>query len=174
MQSTVLIVTLAGMTSIAAVFWWVLAQASKSGDYPAVATQDQYRARLLIGLAAAGFVITALSLRQWPHAIAAGSANPVRVQATGSQWSWEVAPKVLPVGRPIVFSVSATDVTHGFGVYDSSGNMLFQTQAMPGYVNQIQYQFEKPGIYKVMCMEYCGLAHHDMMEELKVVSKAGE
>jgi cytochrome c oxidase subunit 2 len=92
----------------------------------------------------------------------------VSVTATGSQWSWEIAPQEVPVGRPVVFKVTSNDVNHGFGVYDPDGTMLFQTQAMPGYVNQVSYTFTKPGKYRVFCMEYCGLVHHDMLDEINV------
>jgi cytochrome c oxidase subunit 2 len=53
-------------------------------------------------------------------------------------------------------------------VYDPEGTMVFQTQAMPGYVNQVRYTFTKAGKYRVLCMEYCGLVHHDMISDIEV------
>jgi cytochrome c oxidase subunit 2 len=48
--------------------------------------------------------------------------------------------------------------------------MVAQTQAMPGYVNKLQVRFTKPGDYEVLCLEYCGVAHHGMRAVIKVVA----
>jgi cytochrome c oxidase subunit 2 len=64
--------------------------------------------------------------------------------------------------------VTSRDVNHGFGIYDASLKLLTQIQAMPGYVNKVHYTFTRPGKYRVMCMEYCGLIHHDMIAELTI------
>ena len=77
-------------------------------------------------------------------------------------------PQEVPMGRPVIFKVTSEDVIHGFGVYDPGGTMVFQTQAMPGYVNQVRYAFTKAGKYRVLCMEYCGLIHHDMIGDIEV------
>jgi cytochrome c oxidase subunit 2 len=45
-----------------------------------------------------------------------------------------------------------------------------QTQAMPGYVNKLYHTFTKPGKYQILCMEYCGAAHHFMVTEFEVLS----
>ena len=57
------------------------------------------------------------------------------------------------------------------GVYDEETRLLFQTQGMPGYVNKVSYTFDKPGTYRVLCMELCGVAHHDMISEFTVVAE---
>ena len=89
---------------------------------------------------------------------------------TGAQWYWEIDKAEVPLGKPVVFNAHTQDVTHGLGVVDSDGRILFQAQAMPGYVNQVQYIFSRPGTYRVVCLEYCGLAHHDMLSEFKAVN----
>ena len=33
---------------------------------------------------------------------------------------------------------------------------------MPGYVNRLRLRLDKPGRYKVLCMELCGMQHHEM------------
>jgi cytochrome c oxidase subunit 2 len=47
--------------------------------------------------------------------------------------------------------------------------LVGQTQAMPGYTNSIKITFKESGIYKLLCMEYCGLAHHAMITDFTVV-----
>jgi len=168
MQSYVLVISLLFMVLVGAAFWWVVRHSA--ADAPNLGpggSVESYRSGLFWVLGVFGLVVAALTLRPWPYD-AAASDDAVAVTATGSQWSWDITPQELPAGRPIVFKVTSDDVNHGFGVYDADGTMLFQTQAMPGYVNQVRYTFTKPGKYRVLCMEYCGLVHHDMIEEINV------
>ncbi|MCC6766620.1 MAG: hypothetical protein IT293_18330 [Deltaproteobacteria bacterium] len=74
----------------------------------------------------------------------------------------------VPLGSLVEFRVTSLDATHGFGIYDMAGGVLAQTQAMPGYVNRLQVRFEEPGHYNVLCLEYCGVAHHMMRTALIV------
>jgi len=55
---------------------------------------------------------------------------------------------------------------------DPSGTLLVQTQGMPGYVNKVRYVFRRPGTYRVICLEFCGVAHHDMNDSFEVVAAA--
>lgn len=68
----------------------------------------------------------------------------------------------LPVDELIEFRVTSMDVNHGFAIYNGEDRLITQTQAMPGYVNRLRYKFEEPGEYTVLCLEYCGMAHHGM------------
>lgn len=107
----------------------------------------------------------------------------VIVSAVGYTWYWQLTPTsdkakrlkkgahgelILPLDKPVQFNVTSNDVNHGFGIYNTKGVLLTQTQAMPGYVNKLIYTFTKPGVYTVLCMEYCGLAHHTMLTSFKV------
>lgn len=62
----------------------------------------------------------------------------------------------------VEFRVTSLDATHGFAVYSPKGAVVAQTQAMPGYVNRLKIRFSEPGHYPVLCLEYCGMAHHTM------------
>jgi cytochrome c oxidase subunit II len=168
MQPYVSVISFLLMAIVAAFFWWAVRN-SAAGPAPVkvAGNVEAYRRGLFWTLAVLGLVVAIATLRPWPYD-ASASDNAVTVTATGNQWSWEVAPQELPLGRPIIFKVSSNDVNHGFGVYDPHGTILFQTQAMPGYVNQVRYTFTKPGKYRVLCMEYCGLIHHDMVAEIDV------
>jgi cytochrome c oxidase subunit 2 len=170
MQSTVLTTAFVLMAVVAAIFLWVLKQADAGDAREKAPMVEGYRFKLFLGILFLGALVSIGSLRPWPKAVAAGS-DVIDVKATGSQWSWELVPKTVPVGKPVTFSVATTDVTHGFSVYDPDGHLLFQTQAMPGYINQVSYTFKTPGKYKIFCMEYCGLAHHDMTDELVVAAQ---
>ena len=169
MQSTILMTTFVLMAVVAATFLWVVKQASAAGSGEA-STVESYRSKLFWAMLLLGAFVSIGSLRPWPKAIAAGP-DVIHVKATGSQWSWELEPKTVPIGKRVTFSVATTDVTHGFSVYDPDGHLLFQTQAMPGYINQVSYVFKTSGKYRVFCMEYCGVAHQDMTDELVVAAQ---
>ena len=44
---------------------------------------------------------------------------------------------------------------------------------MPGYTNVLRRTFAQPGKYRVLCLEYCGLVHHNMIAEIDVVEARG-
>lgn len=166
MQMTVLAISVVLMTLIGLVF---IAAIRSGGRAPAAENVERSRWGLILGLLAIGVVITVASLRPWPQAVAL-TAETATVNVAGGQWYWEIDTTDLPLGVPVVFNAHTLDVTHGFGVMNTAGKLLFQVQAMPGYVNQVQYVFDEPGEYNVVCLEYCGLAHHDMITEFTVAA----
>ena len=70
----------------------------------------------------------------------------------------------------VVFELTSADVNHGFGVYDADGVLLFQVQVIPGDVQEIVHTFERPGTYEILCLEYCGAAHHLMRNTFEVTA----
>jgi cytochrome c oxidase subunit 2 len=103
------------------------------------------------------------------HARAGASgAPPLVIEAKGYQWRWELSQSDVPTGKTVEFLVSSADINHGFAIYDPEMRIVAQTQAMPGYTNKLRYTFSKPGTYKILCLEYCGVAHHNMLAEIKV------
>lgn len=168
MQSTVLIITFVLMAIMIGVF--VRAVRAVNADAP-MSDVETKRNRLIGIMFIVGVIVTLGSLRQWPHAIPT-SDDVIQVKATGALWSWDIDKQELPVGKTVVFSLTATDVNHGFGVIDKEGTLLFQTQAMPGYVNQVKYVFAEPGTYRVICMEFCSVGHHAMTSEFQVLAEA--
>ncbi len=167
MQAIVLVLSLSAIAAVAAAFLMVLrGLAPVAGGGPSDAV-GALRSRILRISAVLGVPIAIATLVPWPHAVPAGSqVVPVHVRA--SMWAWEFDRTELPTGVPVVFHATSTDVNHGFGVFDPDGRLLFQTQAMPGWVNKVAWTFTEPGRYRVLCLEYCGLAHHGMMAEFEV------
>lgn len=171
-QSLSALLTLVAILAVAGVFLRVRRYAHEGRDYAPV-QGNAYRIRA-IGfwlLVLMGLPVSIWLLRETPYA-AAGAAPQV-VNATAAQWYWELDPTELTAGQPVEFRVTSTDVNHGFGLYDEGGTLVAQTQAMPGYVNRLTHVFETPGTYRVLCLEYCGLVHHDMVAELVVTGGAG-
>lgn len=166
MQMTVLAISLILM---AAITWVFVAAARAAGSGEASTDVESRRKKLIVILGVIGVIVSIVSLRPWPHAVSAAATAVVNV--SGGQWYWEIDNETVPLRQPVAFNVHTVDVTHGFGVVDEGGRMLFQTQAIPGYVNRVDYTFETPGTYRVVCLEYCGVAHHDMITEFTVAAE---
>ena len=166
MQTTILVISLVLMAVVALTFWRVVGAINAETSLSNVGLQ---RNTLFWALVIFGILVTVGSLHQWPHTVATGH-GVVQVHATGAQWSWEIDTQKVPVGKKVLFNLHTKDVNHGFGVIDQSGRLLFQMQAMPGYINKVTYVFDEPGQYKVMCMEFCGVGHHDMNDEFEVAA----
>lgn len=112
------------------------------------------------------------SLTQLPYPdFVSEKENAKAVTVIGRQWSWDISDPTAVVGEPVAYHVQSMDVNHGFALYDPALRIVAQTQAMPGYTNILYHTFTEPGVYKVLCLEYCGLAHHAMIGEITVIEK---
>lgn len=148
---------------------------------PGAATTAVYRVRraYFVALTAVLVVVLGITLTMTPYPARFGAQTPdAQVKVTGAMWYWTLAPTsgaatvsgalVLPAGKLVEFDVSSQDVNHGFGIYSASGQLLAQTQAMPSYTNRLFYRFATPGRYYVLCLEFCGIAHHAMNTQFEV------
>ncbi|WP_415893062.1 hypothetical protein ACMXYN_00785 [Neptuniibacter sp. PT8_73] len=170
LAQSVWILTLLCLAVLAPVFGYVISRSTEECDYAEV-QRNWYsiRAKWFLFLVVFGVGVTATTLLPYPlppQFSATDGASPVNV--IGQQWYWTIDDTEYDVGETIEFRVTSADSTHGFGIYDESGTLLTQTQAMPKYTNRLVYTFDKPGTYKVLCLEYCGLAHHAMTAQLTV------
>ena len=166
-QATVILVI-----AVLVLFAWVALRASQRSDYEPIRSRAG-RARFIVfwGLVLLCTPIIVYSLADLPYPRRVSQAGVAEViTGTGHQWRWELSKNRVVVGKPVEFHVGTGDVTHGFGIYDPQLRLVAQTQAMPGYTNVLRHTLKQPGDYKILCLEYCGLAHHAMMAELTVVA----
>jgi len=68
------------------------------------------------------------------------------------------------------FHLSSVDVNHGFSIQPINLNL----QIVPGYdyVNTITP--DTAGEFYIVCNEFCGIAHHEMITKIYVVDKGGK
>jgi len=173
-QEVVWGVSIVLMGTLAAVFAWVAIGANVAlADYgPVIASA--YRLRTwLFGLAVIvliGANYDTLGRLPYVSSFSAPSsaAATLPVEAVAEQWSWSIKPDTFRVGETVDFHVTSKDVNHGFALYNPDMRIVAQTQAMPGYTNVLRYTFNDPGVYRVLCLEYCGVGHHEMTAEIKV------
>ena len=171
-QSTVFLITIVLMAVVILGFAYVGINASKPAvEYPPLQSKAYgIRSALFWLLLIAGVIITVITTLDLPYAATRGelNENALQIDVEGSQWFWKLSQDRVSTGQNIVFNVTATDVNHGLAVYDPQMNILSQTQAMPGYTNSLELTLDEPGEYQLMCMEYCGTAHHAMVSKIQV------
>jgi cytochrome c oxidase subunit 2 len=92
-------------------------------------------------------------------------AQQLNVHAVQFAWLVKGRPRAH---RPVQFNLTSGDVNHNLGVYTEKWKLLFQIQVVPGKTQRYVYTFDKPGTYRLVCLEFCGLGHHLMETTLQV------
>ena len=87
-----------------------------------------------------------------------------QVFAVAQMWLFQPSQIYVPVGSTVDFYLTSKDVVHGFNISQKNVNMM----AVYGGINKTTVQFDKPGVYKITCHEYCGIGHQNMQAEVVV------
>src|SRR5690349_22740520 len=87
-----------------------------------------------------------------------------QVYAVAKMWQFEPAQIVVPTGSEVDFFLTSSDVVHGFNISQKNVNLM----AVYGNINKATVKFDKPGVYKITCHEYCGIGHQAMQAEVIV------
>ena len=178
-QMAVGVIELIAALAIALIFLKVAASTKETEEYKRV-TERGYavRAKYFKTLLVVSIVLIAVSLFYLPYprfakgGFAVDEGKIFKVQA--GQFYFEITDEngndveQIPMGK-VRFDVTGVDVNHGFGIYTPGGVIIANVQMMPDYINKLYVEFDEPGTYTVWCMEYCGLAHHEMMIEFEVI-----
>ena len=116
---------------------------------------------------AVGVLISVVKLRENPN-VSAGR-TPLAVNVSGGQWWWEIDTYEIAMRQEVESCVKTEDITHGMDIYAPDMTLVAQVQAMPSHISKLAYTSDKPGTYKFLCMEFYGIAHHDMVNEFDVL-----
>lgn len=92
------------------------------------------------------------------------SDGRIVASVVASTFAFSPDPIVVPVGLPVTFRITSSDVMHGFQIVGTNANSM----AIPGYVSQFSLTFTRRGEYVITCNEYCGILHHAMVGKLIV------
>jgi cytochrome c oxidase subunit 2 len=157
----------------------VLRQRRRNLDAPELAEspeRSRHYARAVgvaTGLSAVGLialvvtsVTTDRALANLPH------QDALHIELTAHQWWWEARYDYpdpgqifstanelhIPVGRPVLVTLRASDVIHSFWVPNLHG----KTDLIPGRINTTLFRADQPGIYRGQCAEFCGYQHARM------------
>lgn len=78
---------------------------------------------------------------------------------------WEWYPVLeLEKGQTYRLHLSSMDWQHGFSLQPENINM----QVIPGYEMVLKITPNKSGEYSIVCNEYCGIGHHQMLGKVYV------
>lgn len=80
-------------------------------------------------------------------------------------WAYQMPPVELPVGSEVDIYLSSGDVLHGFHIDRTNVNLM----AIPGTVAYARVRFREAGDYPIICHEYCGIGHQQMVGVIRVV-----
>jgi cytochrome c oxidase subunit 2 len=149
-------------------------QAAEPGPRRAVAASVAVTVVLLLVLLGAS-AMTDRALQRMPL------EGALQLEVIANQWWWDVRyddphpsrkfatanELVVPVGRPVIARLKATDVIHSFWVPNLHG----KKDLIPGMETTIHFRADQPGIYRGQCAEFCGLQHAYMAFVVKAVSE---
>jgi cytochrome c oxidase subunit II len=138
-------------------------------------------AALLAGVAA---TLVTFSLRAEARVDDVSDDPALTIDVTAFQWQWRFvypgtgvalagsrerpATLTVPVGRTILFELTARDVVHSFWVPE----LRFKRDAFPKRTTRFDLVFPHEGTYAGRCAEFCGLRHADMTFEVEALSPA--
>ena len=107
------------------------------------------------------------------------------INVTGQQWWWEYdypaqvvngveiaqpiitsGQLVIPTGTKVLLRETSRDVIHSYWIPALNG----KKDAVPGRINLLRIQANKPGIFAGQCSEFCGLSHANMRMEAVALS----
>lgn len=176
---------------IASLFWWMLGAAvvvwlavmglAVFALHAPHERQSRKQVQLLVvgGGAAVPTVLLVIllvfGLREVPGLLNPGSEDGVQIHLRGERWWWrvryelpdgsqfELANEVrLPVGTRVPLWLESSDVVHAFWVPSLAGKV----DLIPGRVTRLGLEATRPGRFRGVCAEYCGLSHAAMRFEV--------
>jgi len=121
---------------------------------------------VLLGVLFFASIFTDRALAQLPL------EDAVHIEVTGYQWWWEAAyddptpsnvfttanELHIPVGRPVMMTLRASDVIHSLWIPNLAG----KKDLIPGRTNTLALRADAPGVYRAQCAEFCGWQHANM------------
>jgi len=178
-----------GITTFLLLMWPVFFHRKKSDDFP---RQTRYNVPVEIAYTLIPFVIVAILFGYTARdeakitKVDTPATAPHNIHVNAMQWSWQFtyndaasAPTVtgtpaqrpelvLPLGEKVLFTITSSDVDHGFWI----PAFMIQMQALPHVFNHLEFAAEKLGTYPGRCNILCGRNHSEMLFEVKVVTPA--
>jgi cytochrome c oxidase subunit 2 len=122
------------------------------------------------------FIVLGMFYYGWTsyEALRSVPADAMQVEVTGRMWSWAFeypngkrsAELVVPVGQAVKLELTSTDVIHSFYV----PAFRIKVDTVPGMNTYAWFRPEEEGEFDILCAEYCGLKHANMLSVVRCVS----
>jgi cytochrome c oxidase subunit 2 len=102
----------------------------------------------------------------------AAPSNCYDLRVSARQWAWQfIYPNGhvdenlhVPAGEPVRLTMTSEDVIHGLWI----PALRVKQDVVPGRYSSIWFQADKPGTYDILCTQYCGDDHSNMLSTLEV------
>ena len=161
--------------AIMAVMGWFALRVTQQGPTPVVKPGLFYAfVAFLVVLGVSLHFITYYTIPWKPMDMHRADITPDKVfdiSVAGHRFQLPAETLQVACNDKVLFNVTSSDLTYGFGLFRQDHSMLFQMQVVPGHMNDILWQFDKPGVYSIRSTEYSGPAGVDMvMKDAVVVS----
>jgi len=99
--------------------------------------------------------------------------NSMEIQVTAKKWVWQfeypdgmrtLNELHVPLNKPVRLIMSSEDVIHSFFV----PTFRVKQDVVPGRYTELWFQPTIHGVHQLMCAEYCGKGHSDMLAKISV------
>lgn len=98
------------------------------------------------------------------RAVVQTGPNQYTVHVLAFTFGFQPNPIEVPRGAELILRLTSADVIHGFYIEGTNVNV----EVLPGEVTTVRYTFKKPGEYRIICNQYCGLGHQAMFGRIVV------
>jgi cytochrome c oxidase subunit 2 len=98
---------------------------------------------------------------------AEGPAGSLTVRMIAQQFVFVPQCIVVPASVPVHFRITSADAVHMLSFVGAS----YGLKAVPGVVTEATFTFDRPGVFKAPCHEFCGSGHFAMRGQLEVVPR---
>lgn len=85
--------------------------------------------------------------------------NQYNVYMIAQMWRFTPPEIRVPRGAEVTFWITSQDITHGIIIEQHDVNLML----LPGQVARTTVTFERIGTYRMVCHEYCGPGHQNMV-----------
>jgi cytochrome c oxidase subunit 2 len=176
----VILCTMAGATAVAVVAIWftIRYRASKDPSPPGSPVEivglPVWIEAGLVALLASLFVgWWVVGVRQF-MVLQDPPDDSMEVYVVGKQWMWKFTHAsgmetesrlYVPAGRPVKLVMTSRDVIHSFYV----PQFRVKQDLVPGRYTIAWFQADEPGVYPVLCAEFCGTGHSVRRGEVVVL-----
>ena len=102
--------------------------------------------------------------------------DAMRITAIGKMWAWSFdygngmisKELVIPLNKAVRLDLKSEDVNHGLFI----PAFRVKEDVIPGYNNYLWFIPQYIGNYEILCTQYCGLLHSNMLSKAIVVEQA--
>lgn len=103
--------------------------------------------------------------------------DALTINVVAKQWMWkfqhpggqrEIDDLHVPAGQPVKLVMTSQDVIHSLYLPE----LRIKHDVLPGRYTQLWFNADRPGVYRILCSQFCGFAHSQMIGRFVVLSPA--